>query len=120
MAAPSEFLFSYGTLQLETVQRSTFGRILSGTPDALAGFEQAMMAIEDPEVVRTSGLSHHPIVRYTGRAGDTVTGTVFKITAEELQSADRYEVAAYRRIGVTLASGIQGWVYVDAGHAPPA
>jgi hypothetical protein len=31
---PTEFLFSYGTLQLEAVQSATFGRLLEGTPDA--------------------------------------------------------------------------------------
>jgi hypothetical protein len=35
----TEFLFSYGTLQLEAVQMATFGRQLTGTSDALRGFE---------------------------------------------------------------------------------
>jgi gamma-glutamylcyclotransferase (GGCT)/AIG2-like uncharacterized protein YtfP len=46
-----------------------------------------------------------------------VSGTVFAITAEELVHADRYEVDAYRRDRVLLASGIHAWVYVDAGSA---
>jgi hypothetical protein len=37
--AHPEFLFSYGTLQLEAVQMATFGRQLTGTSDALRGFE---------------------------------------------------------------------------------
>jgi orotate phosphoribosyltransferase len=45
---------------------------------------------------------------------------VFAITAEELQHADDYEVAAYRRDRVVLASGISAWVYVDARSATPA
>src|SRR6266478_8446454 len=35
----AEFLFSYGTLQLESVQMATFGRQLTGISDALQGFE---------------------------------------------------------------------------------
>ena len=116
----SELLFSYGTLQLEAVQLSTFGRTLVGTPDALPGFAQSMMKIEDPQVVATSGKTHHPIVAFTGRESDTVAGTVFQITPQELQNADRYEVAAYKRIAVVLRSGARAWVYVDARHAPPA
>src|SRR6478672_6790091 len=61
-------LFSYGTLQQSNVQLATFGRELPGTPDSLVGYEQSMVPINDPEVVRTSGKTHHPIVRYTGDA----------------------------------------------------
>jgi len=61
-----------------------------------------------------------PLVAFTGRESDTVAGTVFQITPQELQNADRYEVAAYKRIAVVLRSGARAWVYVDARHAPPA
>jgi hypothetical protein len=115
---PTERLFSYGTLQLEAVQVATFGRQLRGRADVLPGFEQAMVQIDDPEVVATSGKTHHPIVKFTGRASDTVPGTVFDMTGEELRSADAYEVAAYKRVSVTLQSGLRAWVYVDARFAP--
>jgi len=121
MAEPStsERLFSYGTLQLEAVQLSTFGRKLVGTPDELPGFAQSMMKIEDAAVVATSGKTHHPIVAFTGRESDAVAGTVFQITREELLNADKYEVAAYTRIAAVLRSGVRAWVYVDARYAPP-
>ena len=112
-------LFSYGTLQQEDVQRSTFGRKLSGQTDQLVGFEQSMVKIDDPEVVATSGKTHHPIVRFTGNQSDRVPGTVFEITDEELAQADRYEVAVYKRVGTVLASGLTAWLYVDARFAPP-
>ena len=114
---PTELVFSYGTLQLEAVQLATFGRKLVGTADALPGFAQSMMKIDDPDVVATSGKTHHPIVAFTGCDSDSVAGTVFRITAEELQHADEYEAAAYRRIAVTLRSGARAWVYVDARYA---
>ena len=46
-------LFSYGTLQQEAVQLSTFGRLLHGHPDQLVGFEQSLLKIDDPEFVAT-------------------------------------------------------------------
>jgi hypothetical protein len=113
-------LFSYGTLQQEDVQLATFGRRLSGVSDALVGFSRSMVAIQDPEVVRTSGKTHHPIVAFTGRDEDRVPGTAFEISDVELAHADAYEVAAYVRVGAPLASGLEAWVYVDARGKPPA
>ena len=112
-------LFSYGTLQQEDVQLATFGRRLKGVSDALVGFSQSMAAIDDPEVVRTSGKTHHPIVAFTGRAQDRVPGALFEITDAELAHADAYEVAAYVRVKAPLASGESAWVYVDARGKPP-
>ncbi|MDR3370732.1 hypothetical protein [Rhodoferax sp.] len=54
-------LFSYGTLQQSEVQLTTFDRHLSGQSDELVGFAQSMVEIDDPEVVRTSGKTHHSI-----------------------------------------------------------
>ena len=116
--AATELLFSYGTLRLEPVQLATFGSTLEGKPDVLPRFEQSMMKIDDPSVVATSGLTHHPIVKFTGRPADTVSGTVFRVTPEELARADAYEVAAYVRVAVSLGSGARAWVYVDRRYAP--
>jgi gamma-glutamylcyclotransferase (GGCT)/AIG2-like uncharacterized protein YtfP len=110
-------LFSYGTLQQENVQLSTFGRLLRGQKDELVGFEESLMEIEDPQVVATSGQTHHPIVTFNGRHDSRVSGTVFEITDDELARADEYEVAAYKRVTAMLASGKQAWVYVDARYA---
>ena len=111
-------LFSYGTLQQDNVQLSTFGRLLRGDEDQLVGYEQSLTKIEDPDVVATSGQTHHPIVRFTGRPDSLVPGTVFEITDAELAMADRYEVAAYKRVAAMLTSGKQAWVYVDVRFAP--
>ena len=112
-------LFSYGTLQQDDVQRSTFGRLLLGRADALVGYAQTWLKIEDAQVVATSGKTHHPIVRRTGHANDRVSGTVFEISDAELAHADAYEVADYRRVRADLASGQQAWVYIDArSHNP--
>ena len=95
-------LFSYGTLQQEGVQRSTFGRRLKGEADALVGYAQTMVKIEDADVVAKSGKTHHPIVAHSGRDGDRVSGTVFEITDAELAAADAYEVDAYKRVSAPL------------------
>ena len=43
---------------------------------------------------------------------DSVSGSLFEITEQELASADRYEKdREYYRIFVTLRSGVRAWVY---------
>lgn len=107
-------LFSYGTLQQQEVQLSTFGRKLTGAPDSLEGFLIAKVRIEDPEVVATSGKEFHPIARKTGVFYHRVPGTVFEVTEDELKQSDAYEVDAYKRVETVLASGKSAWVYVEA------
>ena len=114
----TEFLFSYGTLQLEAVQMATFGRQLAGTSDALGGFELVSLKIEDQTVVAISGKAHHTMAQFTGRASDVVSGTVFGLTPDEIRNADEYEVAAVKRVAVVLQSGVRAWAYVDARYPP--
>jgi hypothetical protein len=111
---PDIHLFSYGTLQQEGVQLSSFGRRLNGLPDAMPGFKKSMIEIIDPDVIRASGSNFHPIVVPSDNHSDEVGGTVFEITAKELAAADAYEVSDYKRIEVRLKSGIDAWVYVKA------
>jgi gamma-glutamylcyclotransferase (GGCT)/AIG2-like uncharacterized protein YtfP len=107
-------LFSYGTLRQDNVQLSTFGRLLTGTPQSLLGYVCAMIEITDPDVVTTSGAQLHPVVVETGDPADEVEGTLFMITETELAAADVYETSQYKRIEVTLESGERAWVYVKA------
>lgn len=107
-----ENLFSYGTLQQENVQLSTFGRKLEGHADSITGYKLALLEIKDLQVIATSGRTHHPIVEYSSKASDTVTGTVFKVSEAELLQADEYEVSDYIRVRALLKSGEQTWVYV--------
>jgi len=114
---PLESLFSYGTLQLDSVQQATFGRLLTGKPDVLTGFELRPLQIDDEYVIAVSGKSEHTIAAFTGRDSDTIAGTVFEVSAEELQHADEYEVEPCRRVSVVLQSGRSAWVYVDGRNA---
>ena len=112
----SELLFSYGTLQLETVQMTLFGRLLDGAADTLPLFEETLLKIEDEATVSLSGKTHHALAQFTGDAADSIAGTVFELTPQELEHADRYEVAEYKRVAVQLRSGKRAWAYVDARH----
>lgn len=101
--AHAVLLFSYGTLQHKDVQIATFGRELAGREDSLPGYVRAIS--ESGEVLYFN-------IEPTSRPEDTVSGTLFEITDQELAAADRYEKDRhYRRIFVTLRSGVQAWVY---------
>jgi hypothetical protein len=102
------------------VQRATYGRLLDGTADILCGYRLAPLAITDPEVVRISGKAVHSIARRTGEPGDVIPGTVFRLTEAELAATDRYEVDAYARVEVTLASGRRAFAYVGPDLSSPA
>jgi hypothetical protein len=112
--APVELVFTYGTLQVPSVQRDTFGRLVTGDDDVLPGYTIDYVEIDDARVVQLSGAEVHPVLRHTGSPLDKVVGRVLALTEDELDAADEYEVAAYRRISVTLASGRTAWVYVTA------
>jgi len=110
----NHLLFSYGTLQLEKVQLESFGRKLKGSPETLEGFKLKQLQITDPVVLKKSEQEFHPIAIETGIENDSITGTLFEITSQELQQADHYEVADYKRIERTFTSGKKGWIYVSA------
>jgi hypothetical protein len=106
-------LFSYGSLQQEEVQLSTFGRKLDGQKDLLVGYEPSLVKIADPEVAARLKKTHHDNVQKTEDDWSNVQGTVFEITDAELAKADAFEAEFnYRRVNVGLASGNDAWVYV--------
>ena len=111
-------LFSYGTLQDERVQLDLFGRRLVGQRDELLGYEQTLVRVADPDFARTSGKAEHAMLRPASNARAVVAGTAFEVTDDELERADRYEPAEYRRLLAALASGRPAWVYVDASRVP--
>ncbi|MBU2115048.1 MAG: gamma-glutamylcyclotransferase [Gammaproteobacteria bacterium] len=110
-------LFSYGTLQQKNVQLANFGRELSGHKDILQGYIVSEVEITDQRVLRESGKTFHPILRFTGNAQDEVAGTVFDLSDAELAQADDYEVDAYVRVTAVLKSGIECWIYTAAEQA---
>ena len=96
-----ESLFSYGTLQDQEVQVSTFGRSLKGERDGLPEYRQITFG-------------PYLNVQFTGHQSDLVEGTRFEVTSAELEEADIYEATAdYKRIQVHLKSGRLAWVYLN-------
>lgn len=106
------YLFSYGTLQLVTVQIETFGRKLHGKIDSLAGYEIKMLEITDAEVLRKSNQKFHPIIEYTGDLSSKVEGVLFEVTENEILQADTYEVEQYQRVEAVFDSGLVGYIYI--------
>lgn len=97
-------LFSYGTLQQDDVQLKTVGRLLGAHPDELPEFE-----------LSRNRDGRHANVTFNGRSDSRVGGAVLEITDAELGAVDEYErVDGYARIVVTLGSGKQAWVFVEA------
>lgn len=109
-------MFSYGTLQMENVQKETFGRVLNGTKDTLSGYLLSEVTIQDKAVIQKSGTNLHPVLKATGNPSDEVEGVIFEVTHEELMQADDYEVEEYVRIKANFRSGEKAWVYVDANQ----
>ena len=108
-------LFSYGTLQRDDVQLSTYGRRLKGWQDELVGFTASTVAIADAAMVAKLGTSHHNNLLFNQRDDSRVAGTVFEVTDAELIATDGYEAPFfYKRRTATLASGPTAWVYVHA------
>jgi gamma-glutamylcyclotransferase (GGCT)/AIG2-like uncharacterized protein YtfP len=102
-------LFSYGSLQEEGVQLTTFGRRLLGHRDELPRFVRVSLELENPDVVVAN-------VVFDDDEASRVPGTVYEISDDELASVDAFEAPfAYHRIAVTLTSGQEAWVYVHAG-----
>lgn len=108
-----EYLFSYGTLQKEKVQIELFGRKLIGTKDAVRGFKISTIVISDESVVSKSEQSLH-LIAVPATMHDRIEGMVLELSPRELEAADAYETADYKRIAVQLESGKQAWVYVAA------
>lgn len=110
-ADSNQQLFSYGTLQQAAVQRAVFGHEITGTPDAIVGYQATQIQITDPHVIAASGTDTHTIL-FPDPDGDDVPGTRFTLDQHQLAAADDYEVDDYTRISVNLRSGLTAWVYV--------
>ncbi len=95
-----EKLFTYGTLQDPAVQMAVFHRVVKGISDTLDGYFKTEIKI---------GFGVYPII--FPEPNSHVEGQYIEVTPEELALIDRYEGAEYRRITVTLRSGVAAWVY---------
>jgi len=108
----NENLFSYGTLQKETVQIELFGRLLNGAKDVLEGYKISSIEITDEAFLAKGEGKIQKILIPSKDDADVIEGTVFEISEAELRLADAYEPDNYRRVKVTLRTGKQAWVYI--------
>jgi gamma-glutamylcyclotransferase (GGCT)/AIG2-like uncharacterized protein YtfP len=97
-----ERVFSYGTLQDSAIQNKLIGRTLSGTLDGIAGYK-----LSEIEIDKTIFWILIP----NPYAFENIVGTVYEVSAEELNFFDNYEGVNYERSLKKLASGTDAWVY---------
>jgi hypothetical protein len=109
---PNENLFSYGTLRIEPVQISVFGRRLESITDVLVGYRLTTIEVQDQSFVAHSGAVQRNL-QHTGNPNDLVEGSVLRVTTKELERSDAYEPAEYKRVKVRLKSGSDAWVYLS-------
>ena len=104
-----QYLFTYGTLTQESVQKKLFNRVLDGAKDELVGF-----SLSEIKIPRNKVQSIYPVIEYTGRSENKVEGMLYKVSKEEISIADDYEGLFYKRQKVTLQSGKECWAYVKS------
>ncbi|GAA4737256.1 gamma-glutamylcyclotransferase family protein [Flavisolibacter ginsenosidimutans] len=108
----NQCLFSYGTLQKTQTQIALFGRILQGWPDVLNGYKTTTVEIKDEAFLAKGEQTMQQTAVATNNENDSIEGTAFELTEEELLNADKYEPEGYERIKIKLASGKEAWLYV--------
>jgi len=107
-----EYLFSYGTLQKKNVQSDLFGRLLTGSNDILRGYKTSSIKITDKSFLAKGEQEYQLTTVVSNNKDDSIEGTVFEVSAEELLVADKYEPANYKRVKVELDSGKKAWIYI--------
>lgn len=97
-----ESLFVYGTLRDSAVQQRVYGRTVPGKPDALYGYRKSQV---------WSGDDDYPIA--IPDPDGVIDGLVLELTPDEMARGDAYEGDEYRRLRVTLRSGVEAWFYCE-------
>jgi len=113
-AEPEELLFSYADMRDPQLQQDMFGRVLPAEPDTLPGYAADYVEIDDIRFSDRTGRIVHPQLRRTGNPRDKIVGAVLRLTVTELEAADEFQMAMFRRARVTLGSGREAWVYLIA------
>ena len=111
-------VFTYGTLQLPSIQQQLFGRTIEGHDDMLHGFALGKIPISDPVISREIGCDHYLAI-YPAETARPLHGKVLQLSEAELLIADHYEGTLYQRIQVFLHSGEKAWVYRYKDESPP-
>ncbi|WP_435220540.1 gamma-glutamylcyclotransferase family protein [Streptomyces sp. Tue6028] len=112
-------VFAYGALQSPSVQTILFGRELQGVQDSVPGLVLTVIELADPELVMASGTSRHPMAVLGATSGASIRGTLYWLSAEDLDLLDQRSDARLHRVAMELKSGSAAWVYVDRRYRPP-
>lgn len=103
-----EKLFSYGTLRSKQIQMQLFNKLLKGTQDQLLGYKLKSLQIEEE-----FGMADYVVVVPSDDLSDIIHGVVFTISNADLAKVDVFESNSYKRVRVTLQSGIEAWIYME-------
>ncbi|MDO3694720.1 gamma-glutamylcyclotransferase family protein [Wenyingzhuangia sp. chi5] len=98
-------LFTYGTLQDESVQLALFNKTLKGSIDSIIGFEKQEITLDG--VI-------YPILVKNNKSTKVIKGTCYDLSDQEILICDEYEGNEYKRIVIELCSGIEAWVYISS------
>lgn len=96
---------------MDGVQLKLFGRLLNGTKDILKVYKLSSIEIKDDSFLSKGEQKYQRIAIPSKDDNDSIEGTVFEISEEELLFADKYEPTEYKRIKVVLQSGKEAWIY---------
>lgn len=110
--ATDHLLFAYGALLQPTTQLDVFGRLPLSDEDVLPGYALLYRDDDDPRGATPSAHTVLPHLRQTGSTLDKVPGRVLHLDDDEVDAADEFQMALYRRARVTLASGRRAWLYL--------
>lgn len=103
-----EQIFSYGTLQSKEIQMQVFNKLLTGTPDQLTGYK-----LKDLQIEEEFGIEDYFVATPSENPSDAVDGIVYSISSADLAKADQFESNAYKRVQITLKSGVVAWIYIE-------
>ncbi|WP_035673237.1 gamma-glutamylcyclotransferase family protein [Flavobacterium sp. 83] len=104
-----EHIFSYGTLQSKEIQMQVFNKLLTGTQDQLKGYK-----LKDLKIEEEFGMADYFVATPSENPSDEINGIVFTVSNEDLTKADLFESNAYKRIQITLQSGLSAWIYIES------
>ena len=104
-----EKLFSYGTLRSKQIQMELFNKVLTGTKDQLLNHKLKSLQIEEE-----FGMADYVVAVPTEDTTDPIHGIVYNISPSDLAKIDIFESNAYKRVEVTLKSGIVAWIYIES------
>ena len=94
-------MFVYGSLLDPKLRLNVLGRDIEGKSDIL----------EDYIVDTHSVLTAYPTI--IKLEGGFVNGKIFKVNESDIENLDRYESHYYKKIEVTLKSGVMSLVYIE-------